>query len=121
VIRLKQSVNDEQAAADRSQSEHAQVGALSSVSPPELKNLEQAGRRAMETGEPQTVWLTIARNQYAPLKEMLAGLGDIEMESPTFARKNDAGLNFSDSLRVKVTIFPPLSSQSPSPAAPSTR
>jgi hypothetical protein len=121
VIRLKQPAKNEHAAADRSQPEHAQFGARSSVSPPELKNLEQARRRAIETAEPQTVWLTIAPKQYEPFKETLAGLGHSEMETPTVGRKKDAGSNLSNSLHIKVTIFPPLSSQSPLPTAPSPR
>ena len=121
VIRLKEPAHADRAAADRLKSGRDQSERGPMTSPEESKNLEEARRRAVQTGEPQTVWLTIARNQYAPFKENLASLGNIEMESPTIAPKNDAALNFSDSLRIKVTIFPPPSFQNPLPTAPSPR
>ena len=120
-IRLKKPTRDDKGTADRLRSDRAQVERQSSTLQQEEKSLDQARERAIETGEPQTVWLMIPRNQYALLKKDLAGLGNIEMESPILANKNDTVSKSSDRIRIRVTIFPPLPSASTLPSQPSTR
>jgi hypothetical protein len=77
----------------------------------EAKKLDQARQQAIQTGQSQTVWVTISRNQYEPLKKELADLGNIQAESSAPDRKDDAAAKSSDRLRIKVILFPPLPSQ----------
>jgi hypothetical protein len=85
----------------------------------EARNLERAREQALQTGQSQTVWVTIARNQYELFKKELAELENIEIESSTPELKNDAIAKSSERLRIKVTILPPLSSGNPTPSQPS--
>ena len=119
-IRLKEPVRDDKAMGDRSASS-AQAERRSLTSQEEVKNLDQARRRAIQTGQSQTAWVTIARNQYELFKKELADLGNIEVESSTPDRNNDAIAKSSDQLRIKVTILPPLPSGNPVPSQPSSR
>lgn len=119
-IRLKEPVRDDKAMGDRSASS-AQAERRSLTSQEEVKNLDQARRRAIQTGQSQSVWVTIARNQYELFKKELADLGNIEVESSTPDRNNDAIAKSSDQLRIKVTILPPLPSGNPVPSQPSSR
>jgi hypothetical protein len=119
-IRLREPVRDDKATGDRLAS-GAQAERRSLTSQEEAKNLDRARERAIQTGQSQTVWITIARNQYEPFKKELADLGNIEAESFTPDRKNDAVAKSSDRLRIKVTILPPLPSGNPVPSQPSSR
>ena len=119
-IRLKEPVRDDKAMGDRSASS-AQAERRSLTSQEEVKNLDQARRRAIQTGQSQTTWVTIARNQYELFKKELADLGNIEVESSTPDRNNDVIAKSSDQLRIKVTILPPLPSGNPVPSQPSSR
>ena len=92
----------------------AEAERRSLTSQEEAKNLDQARQQAIQTGQSQTVWVTIARNQYEPFKKELADMGSIEVESFTPDPKNDAVAKSSDRLRIKVTILPPLASGNPS-------
>jgi len=116
-IRLKTSGRDDKAVADRLASGGAETERRSLTSEEEAKNLEQARQQAIQTGQSQTVWVTIARNQYEPFKKELADMGSIEVEAFTPNSKNDAIAKSSDKLRIKVTILPPL----PVPSQPSGR
>jgi hypothetical protein len=120
-IRLKKPVPDGQATAHRFESDPSQVEGRSSRLQQETKTLDQARQRAIETGETQTVWLTIPRDQYELLKKDLAGMGNIEIEAPTVPRKNDTISKSSDQLRMKVTILPSLPAGSPLPSKPLNR
>ena len=120
-IRLKEPVRDDKAMGDRLASGGAQAVRRSLTSQEEVKNLDQARQRAIQTGQSQTVWVTIARNQYELFKKELADLGNIEVESSTPDRNNDAIAKSSDQLRIKVTILPPLPSGNPVPSQPSSR
>ena len=119
-IRLKEPVRDDKATGDRLAS-GAQAERRSPTSQEEAKNLDQARRRAIQTGQSQSVWVTIARNQYELFKKELADLGNIEVESSTPDRNNDPIAKSSDQLRIKVTILPPLPSGNPVPSQPSSR
>jgi hypothetical protein len=119
-IRLREPVRDDKATGDRLAS-GAQAERRSLTSQEEAKNLDRARERAIQTGQSQTVWITIARNQYEPFKKELADLGNIEAESFTPDSKNDAIAKSSDRLRIKVTILPPLPSGNPVPSQPSSR
>ena len=119
-IRLKEPVRDDKAMGARSASS-AQAERRSLTSQEEVKNLDQARRRAIQTGQSQTTWVTIARNQYELFKKELADLGNIEVESSTPDRNNDVIAKSSDQLRIKVTILPPLPSGNPVPSQPSSR
>jgi Putative zinc-finger/Predicted integral membrane protein (DUF2275) len=112
-IRLKEPVRDDK-------SGRAQAERRSLTSREEAKNLDQARERAIQTGQSQTVWVTIARNQYELFKKELADLGNIEVESSTPDRKNDALAKSSEQLRIKITILPPLPSRNPVPSQPSS-
>ena len=116
-IRLKTPGRDDKAVADRLASGGAETERRSLTSEEEAKNLEQARQQAIQTGQSQTVWVTIARNQYEPFKKELADMGSIEVEAFTPNSKNDAIAKSSDKLRIKVTILPPL----PVPSQPSGR
>jgi hypothetical protein len=119
-IRLREPVRDDKATGDRLAS-GAQAERRSLTSQDEAKNLDQARERAIQTGQSQTVWVTIARNQYEPFKKELADLGNIEAESFTPDPKNDAIAKSSNRLRIKVKILPPLASGNPVPSQPSSR
>src|SRR4029453_17145001 len=119
-IRLKEPVRDDKAMGDRPASS-AQAERRSLTSQEEVKNLDQARRRAIQTGQSQTTWVTIARNQYELFKKELADLGNIEVESSTPDRNNDPIAKSWDQLRIKVTILPPLPSGNPVPSQPSSR
>jgi Putative zinc-finger/Predicted integral membrane protein (DUF2275) len=119
-IRLKEPGRDHKAAADRLSSGNGETEPRSLPSQEEAKNLDQARQQAIQTGQQQTVWVTIARNQYELFKKQLEDLGNIEAESSTPDRKNDAVDKSSDQLRIKVTILP-LSSGNPVSSQPSGR
>jgi hypothetical protein len=120
-IRLKEPGRDDKAAADRLASSGAEPERRSLSSQEEAKNLNQARQQAIQTGESQTVWVTIARNQYELFKKELADMGNIEVEAFTPNSKNDAVAKSSDRLRIKVTILPPLVFGKPVPSEPSSR
>jgi Predicted integral membrane protein (DUF2275) len=119
-IRLREPVRDDKATGDRLAS-GAQAERRSLTSQEEAKNLDQARERAIQTGQSQTVWVTMARNQYEPFKKELADMGSIEVEAFTPNSKNDAVAKSSDKLRIKVMILPPLASGNPVPSQPSNR
>lgn len=119
-LRLKEPLRDDKAMGDRSASS-AQAERRSLTSQDEVKNLDQARQRAIQTGQSQTVWVTIARKQYELFKKELADLGNIEVESSTPDRNNDVIAKSSDQLRIKVTILPALPSGNPAPSQPSSR
>jgi Predicted integral membrane protein (DUF2275) len=120
-IRLKEPGQVDKATVNRLASDRARSERLSSMPEEESKNLDQARQRTIQTGQVQTIWVTIARNQYDLFKKELAELGNIEMESSTPDLKNDSVSKSSDRLRIKVTILPPLSSGLPAPSQPSGR
>jgi len=120
-IRLKEPVRDDKATGDRLAPGLAQAERRSLRSQEEAKNLDQARERATQTGQSQTVWVTIARNQYELFKKELADLANIEAESSTPDRHDDAVAKSSNQLRIKVTILPPLASGNPVPSQPSSR
>jgi hypothetical protein len=99
----------------------AQAERRSSISPEESKTLDQARERAVQTGRPQSVVVTTPPSQYELFKKELADLGNIEVESSTPERKNDAAAKSTDQLRIKLTILPPLSSMNPLPSQPASR
>jgi hypothetical protein len=117
-IRLKEPGRDDKAAGDRLASGGSEAEQRSLTSQEEAKNLDQARQQAIQTGQQQTAWVTIARNQYELFKKQLADLGNIEADSSTPDRKNDAVDQSSDQLRIKVTILPPLSSGNPVSSQP---
>lgn len=115
ILRLKQPARDDRSTAGPAKLEHPQ--AAPSPSQADFKELDHGRQRAIETGQPQTVWTTIDASQYEGFKKELAGLGNIESELPAPAHKNDAVSKSSDQLRIKVTILPANYSAKP----PSTR
>jgi len=119
-IRLREPVRDDKATGDRLAS-GAQAERRSLTSQEEAKNLEQARERAIQTGQAQTVWITIARSQYDLFKKELADMGSIEEEAFTPDSKNDVVAKSSDQPRIKITILPPLASGNPVPSQPSSR
>ena len=82
-IRLKQPARDDKQMGNRSASERMQAEQRSMALPEDAQNLQQAREQALQTGQPQTLWVTTARNQYPLFKKELAVLGDIELESST--------------------------------------
>jgi PHD/YefM family antitoxin component YafN of YafNO toxin-antitoxin module len=112
-IRLKEPLRDDKLG-------EAQADRRSSISPEESKILDQAREQVVQTRQPQGVTITISRSQYELFKKELADLGNIERESSTSERKNEAAANSSDQLRIKLTILPPLSSM-PLPSQPASR
>jgi Predicted integral membrane protein (DUF2275) len=119
-IRLKEPVRDDKNTLDRLASGRIQAERRSMTLQEEARNLERAREQALQTGQSQTVWVTIARNQYEIFKKELAELGNIELESSKSELKKDA-IATSDRLRIKVTILPPPSSGNPTPSQPSSR
>jgi hypothetical protein len=119
-IRLKEPVRDDQNTLDQLASGRIQAERRSMTLQEEARNFERAREQALQTGQSQTVWVTIARNQYEIFKKELAELGNIEVESSTPQLKKDA-IATSDRLRIKLTIFPPPSSGNPTPSQPSSR
>ncbi|HSE88463.1 MAG TPA: DUF2275 domain-containing protein [Candidatus Binatia bacterium] len=117
-IRLKEPLRDDKATRDRLTSRGTEAQPRSLPSQEEAKALNQARQQATQTGESQTVWVTIARNQYELFKKELADMGNIEVESSTPDRENDAIARSSDRLRIKVTILPPLASGNLAPSRP---
>ena len=120
-IRLKEPGRDDKAAGDRLALGGSEAERRSLTSQEEAKNLDQARQQAIQTGQQQTAWVTIARNQYELFKKQLADLGNIEAESSTPDRKNDAVDKSSDQLQIKVTILPPLSFGNPVRSQPPGR
>src|SRR5215510_15081720 len=112
-IRLKEPLRDDKLG-------EAQAERRSSISPEESRILDQAREQAVQTRQPQSVTITISRNQYQLFKKELADLGNIEVESSASDRKNEAAAKSSDQLRIKLTILPPLSSI-PLPSQPASR
>jgi hypothetical protein len=119
-VRLKEPGRDDKAAADRLAA-GGQAERRSLTSQEEAKKLDQARQQTIQTGQSQTVWVIIARDQYDLFKKELAGMGSIEAESSTPDRKNDAAAKSSDRLQIKVTFLPSLASGNPVPSQPSSR
>jgi hypothetical protein len=119
-VRLKEPGRDDKAAADRLAPGDSKTE-RSSLTSAEAKNLHEARRQAIQTGRSQSLWVTIAPNQYEPFKKELADLGNLEAESSTPERENQAAAKSSDRLRIKITLLPPLPSGSPLPSEPSSR
>jgi hypothetical protein len=119
-IRLRELVRDDKNTEDRLAWGRAQAERRLSTLQEEAKNLEQAREQVIRTGQSQTVWVNIARNQYERFKKELAELGNIEVESSRPDSQNDPVSKSSDRLRIKVTILPPPSSGNPVPSAAST-
>jgi Predicted integral membrane protein (DUF2275)/Putative zinc-finger len=117
-IRLKEPGRDDKNMGDRLVSGRTQIERRSMTLQEEARNLERAREQALQTGQSQTVWVTIARNQYELFKKELADLGNIEVESSTPDLKDNANSKSSDRLRIKLTILPPLSSGNPTPSQP---
>ena len=115
-LRVKEPARDDKNTSVLPHLERFQAEPQLSKSPANLKDLDQARRRAVETGQPQTVWATIPPGQYDRFKSELAGLGNIESELPP-APEKEALSKSSDQLRIKLIILPPL----PRPEAPSSR
>jgi hypothetical protein len=113
ILRLKQPARDDKSTAAPLELERSQAGP--SPSQAQFKDLDQGRQRAIETGQPQTVWTMIDASQYDGFKKELAGLGNIESELPAPAHKNE--VKPADQLRIKLTILPPNYSAQP----PSTR
>jgi hypothetical protein len=120
-IRLKEPARDDKNMGDRLASGRIQAERQSMALQEEGKNIQQAREQAVRTGRSQTVWVTIARNQYELLKKELVELGNIEVESSTPEPKSDAIAKSSDRLRIKVTILPPSSSENRALPQPSNR
>jgi hypothetical protein len=120
-IRLKDPVRDDQSTEDRVASGRVQANRRQLLTQEEANNLAQARERAIQTGQSQIVQITIDRNQYELFKKELADLGTLEMESSTSELKDGAVGKSSYRLRIKVTILPPIASQSPAPSQPSSR
>jgi hypothetical protein len=118
-IRLKELRRDDKAPADRLASGSAKAERRSLTSE-EAKILEQAWERAVQTGQSQSVWITVALNQYDLLKKELTDLGNIEAESST-PERSDAAAESSGWLRVKVMLLLPLSSEKPASSQPASR
>jgi hypothetical protein len=119
-IRLKEPLRDEKVMEDRFSSDRAQAERRS-LTQEEAKNLEQAREQTLQTGQSQTVRVTIARNQYELFKKELTDLGNIELESFTPDPKIDSIAKSSDRLRIEVMILPPLASGNSEPPQPSSR
>ncbi|HEY6366646.1 MAG TPA: DUF2275 domain-containing protein [Candidatus Binatia bacterium] len=119
-IRLKEPVRDDKNTLDQLASGRIQAERRSMTLQEEARNFERAREQALQTGQSQTIWVTIARNQYEIFKKELAELGNIELESSKPELKKDA-IDTSDRLRIKVTILPPPSSGNPTPSQPSSR
>lgn len=108
ILRLKQPARNDRNTEAASELEHRQA---QSPSQTQFKDLDQGRQRAIETGQPQTVWTMIDASQYDGFKTELAGFGNIESERPARADENDA--KSADQLRIKVTILPPNYSAQP--------
>jgi hypothetical protein len=106
ILRLKQPARDDKSTAASPELELSQSGP--SPSQAQFKDLDRAQQRAIATGQPQTIWVTIRASQYEEFKKELAGLGNIESELPAPAHKNE--IKPADQLRIKLTILPPRSS-----------
>ena len=115
ILHLKQLASDDKSTAVPLELERPQTRPRPSPVEGEFKDLDQAQQRAIETGQPQTIWVTIRASQYEGFKKELAGLGNIESQLPAPAHKNE--LKPADQLRIKLTILPPNYSAQP----PSTR
>ncbi len=102
ILRLKQPARDDKSTAASPELEPSQSGP--SPSQAQFKDLDRAQQRAIATGQPQTIWVTIRASQYEGFKKELAGLGNIESESPAPAHKNE--IKPADQLRIKLTILP---------------
>jgi hypothetical protein len=113
-LRLREPARDDKTAAAPLQLERFQAQPRPSPASAEFKDLDQARQRAIKTGQPQTVWTTIASGQYDGFKNELAGLGNIESELPPPAPEKDTKSKSSNQFRIKVIILPPLPRAEPS-------
>jgi Predicted integral membrane protein (DUF2275) len=111
ILRLKQPARFDRSTEASSELERRQAEALPSQA--DFKDLDQGRQRAIETGQPQTLWAIIDSGQYDGYRKELAALGNIESELPAPAYRNDAVSKSSNQLRIKVTILPPLPSAEP--------
>jgi hypothetical protein len=105
VLRLRDSASEAKHLADRLGSSPAPRGSGSSLPPEEQKNLDEARRRARQTGEAQIVWLNLPVDAYEQFNRDLPALGVVE--SNVARRSQIAAARFGGSIRAKVTILAP--------------
>lgn len=68
--------------------------------------------------QPQTVWLTVSKNQYEQLKKELRALGTIESETEVPLLRAEPGEQNSGQLQIKLTVFPPPETKRAVPSSP---
>ena len=68
--------------------------------------------------QPQTVWLTVPKNQYEQLKKELRALGTIESETQIPLLRAEPGEQNSGQLQIKLTVFPPPETKRAVPSSP---
>ena len=85
----------------------SQPGPGSVLSERDLKKLDQARQRAIQTGQSQSETISISRGQYEQFKKELEAIGNIESDSPSpSSDKTPAGPTSAEKLTILVTIKP---------------
>ncbi len=113
VLRLRPDTGEKAGLGDRLESREAQTEAATSLFREHKSALDQARRRANQTGQPQAIWLSIPRTQLEQFKRDLAAIAQIESASAADTQEKDEVSKSSDPLRVKITVLLPLSEPFP--------
>jgi hypothetical protein len=101
VVRVSASNLGAASSDDRSR---ALFGRGSTLLQQDSKKWEEARRLAIQTGKPQSVLMTISREEFEKFKNELETIGSIESESATAPNKTAGAAKSSETLTILVTL-----------------
>jgi hypothetical protein len=117
VVRARFSASDTTLSGTRAESKQSDVPGGSTLSQDQVQTLEQARRRARETGQAQSEVLTIPRAHYEDFKQGLAEIGRVESAAAVGMRETQS----AEHVTVLVTIVPAAAPAGSAPTQPSAR
>ncbi|HUK39838.1 MAG TPA: DUF2275 domain-containing protein [Candidatus Acidoferrales bacterium] len=87
--------------------------------PPE--SLDRLMELVAGSGQPQTVWLNVSKNQYEQLKRQLRAMGTVESETPFPFLRAQPGEQNDGQLQIKLTVLPPTETKRVAPSSSSDK
>lgn len=117
-LHVQLSTRKGEASADRAESLRA---VFASLSEDQARRLDQARRRAIESGQAQHEVLEIARDRYGQFRRDLASMGTVESVAERDTRQAKSDVQSSDLVTILVTLMPPAAPNSNAPAQPGAR
>jgi anti-sigma factor RsiW len=117
VVRVRSPARDNAVSGTRLESRQSDLQGAVSLSKEQLKSLEQARRRAGQTGQAQNELLSIPRDRYEQFKQELAAIGNIESDAAVGSRETQS----TEQVMIMVTILPSAARTGSVPTQPNVR